>query len=73
MTRKVLDFLKIFQWISKVTKMAEGEKRNSIQFGFLWVFKVICKFLRSVCKKESLIIFEKNIKNDFFFVPVKFY
>ena len=48
--------------------MAEGDERNTIQFGFLRFFKVVCEFLRSVFgKKESSIIFEENSKNNFFF------
>jgi len=56
---------------AKVTKMAQGDKRNTIQFGFLWFLRSYVIFKVYIWKKESSIIFEENIRNDFSSLSIK--
>ena len=47
----------------KFTKMADGDERHTIQFGFLRYVRSYVNFLTFICKKKSAIILKENIKN----------
>ena len=54
--------------------MAEGDERNTIQFGFLRFFKVVFEFLRSVFVRKKVRYYLKKIaKITFFFRSSEFF